>query len=267
LADAEIALVWRFKSEWFERAPRLRVLATPAAGKEDLPPAPPPGVRVHFGSYHGKIMAETVVGMMLASCRGLLLCHSLQKEHAWPRVEVAKALVPIRDSHALIVGFGAIGTHIVRLLKPFGVRVTGFRRTPMEKPAILGEADRLLTMDQLDDELPGADHLILVLPKSPETNLLLDKRRLSLLPKHAFVHNVGRGNSVDEDALTDALERGDIAGACLDVFQQEPLPENARIRQAPRLLILPHVSAVADVYLDYFVEELAEWIQAEKLGA
>lgn len=259
LPDADTAVVWTFRQEWFARAPRLRWLATPAAGRELLGvEAVPPHLRVTYGTFHGQLIGETVLGMMLASARGLLAGARLQALEPWPQAELARIARPLRGSHVAIVGFGHIGAWIARLAKPFGVRITGLRRAPEAAATDMLDADdRVLAMAELDRVLPGADHLILCLPAAAETNGLMNRVRLGLLPPHAVLYNVGRGNAVDETALAEALGAGRLAGACLDVYQGEPLPASSPLRTAPNALLLPHASAMAPNYLDLFIDEFA----------
>lgn len=263
LPRAEVALTWAFRQSWFAAAPRLRRIATPAAGRDFFPVTPPPGVRIRHGTFHGPLMAETLLGMMLAFERRILEAYRRQLAgERWPRAELAgDGARLLRGSHALIVGFGHIGAACGRLLKAFGVRVTGVRRTPAPLPEGFGPEDRLVTADRLDDELPGADHLILVLPNDTGTDGMFGAARLALLPKHAVVYNLGRGNCVDEAALAAALASGALRGACLDVFAREPLPPSSPLAaNLPGLLRLPHSSAFADVYMDRFLDEVEKWL-------
>ncbi|MCX7935922.1 MAG: hydroxyacid dehydrogenase, partial [Planctomycetota bacterium] len=109
LSHAEVAIIWRFQQEWFAFAPRLRLLATPAAGRDYFSVTPPPGVRLFYGSFHGEIMGETVLAMMLGHCRGIIASDRLMRTHAWPQAELATAMKPLRGSHVAILGFGHIG--------------------------------------------------------------------------------------------------------------------------------------------------------------
>lgn len=261
LADAEMAIGWRFLQAWIDAAPRLRWVATPAAGRDYFQIAPRPGMRVTYGTFHGTLIAETVAAMVLAESRGL--SEGVRRQAAgetWPRKALAARQRSVRGTHAVIVGFGRIGAWVGHALKPFGVRVTGIRRTPVaaDRPAWMGEQDRILPAGEIDAVLPGADHVILVLPSGAETDRLFDARRLALLPPRAVLINVGRGNAVDEEALAQALHTGRLRGACLDVFSQEPLPADSPLRSAPNLFLLPHLSAAAPEYLDHYIDELAE---------
>ena len=137
------------------------------------------------------------------------------------------------------------------------MRITGISRQSGEPPEYFNEKDQVLAAEQFDDCLPQSDFLILALPATLQTNRILDARRIALLPPHAAVVNVGRGNAIDEDALASALLKGTLAGAYLDVFTEEPLPDSSPLRQAPNAFLFPHASAIAPQYLDLFMEEFA----------
>ena len=262
LPKAQVAVTWAFRQDWFERAPLLLRIATPAAGRDFFALNPPPLVKVRYSTFHGPVMAETVLGLMLAFNRGLFEAYGHQlRGELWPR----EALFDIRllaGTHAVILGFGHIGDMIGQRLKPFGVRVTGVRRTvPRRRPSWFREGDAVVPVNRLDEALRRADHLILVLPSDTGTDRLIDAARLALLPKHAVVYNVGRGNCVDEAALAAALERGALRGACLDVFAQEPLTADSPLaRNLPGLVRLPHASAFTETYMDRFLDEAVAWL-------
>ena len=259
LPEADCVMVWTFKQEWFELAPRLQVLSTPAAGRDYFQVVPPPQVRLMYGSFHGCIIAETVVGMILAMTRGLLASATTLADQAWPRQELCSIIRPLRGSHVVILGFGHVGEWIGRLLKPFGVRISGMRRDLRRKPpAWFAPDDRLFLENDLDAVLPTADHVVLALPGAEDTNGILNSRRINLLSSHVTVCNVGRGNAIEEMPLYAALSAGRIAGAFLDVFSAEPLPENSILRRCPNLWRLPHASAISDQYLDLYVEDFAQ---------
>ena len=258
LPGATHALVWGFRAEWLARAPRLQHIATPAAGRDWMEVSPTPSLRVTFGGFHGPLIAQTVAGQLLALHRGVLDAMRLDAGgDPWPRTAVAARCRDIRGTRAVILGFGRIGQTVGALLKNLGIRVTGLRRDMSQPaPAWFSRGDHLLPTSELDRVLPSADHLICALPATPDTRLLLDARRLGLLPRRAVVCNVGRGNVLDEDALARLLRARRLRGALLDVFQAEPLPKNSPLRGAPGFYLLPHASAVAPNYLDLWLDEL-----------
>lgn len=261
LPDADMAATWKFRPEWTALAPKLKVVATPAAGREMIKVEPREGLETTFGTFHGELMAETVVGLMLAFARGIKKSFDWRGKNDWPRQEISAQMFSLRGSHAVIVGFGHIGKWIGRLLKPFGVRLTGVNRSDLARPEYFGGGDIVVSITDLDTVLPSADHLILALPGTTGTDKIIDKRRLQLLSNKAFVYNVGRGNSVDAAALAEQLQNGALAGAGLDVFEREPLAADSPLRACDNVILLPHVSAIAPNYLDLFFVEFINRIR------
>ena len=256
LPRADIACSFRFKAEWFGRAPGLRRLISPTAGRDWFPDQPPPGVCFEFSTFHGKIMAETAVGMMLSHARGLLRAFSLQQVDPWPNQRLEPSLKLLRGSRVTVLGFGQIGNRIARLAKCFGALVTGVKKNPGQRPEYFTEQDRLLLADRLEEVLPQTDHLVVCLPATAETTEILNARRMMLLPENAGIYNVGRGNAIDESALAAVLRERPLCEAYLDVFREEPLAADSPLRSLPNCLILPHVSALSPEYVDFFIDEL-----------
>jgi len=264
LPGATVALTNTFRQEWFGRAPKLRYILCPAAGRDVLSPVPldpPPEVYIHYGTFHGKLMAETVAGLMLAFNRGILLAYKEQLAgNLWPTAQLRKpgAVRLLRGSRAAIVGFGHLGQWISKTLISLGVNVTGIRRTPPGlRPEWFRAGDRVMSASLLDAVLPAVDHLILALPSDATTDKLIGARHLAKLPPHAVVYNVGRGNCIDEEALADALVSRRISGACLDVFAEEPLTGKSPLSaDLPGLVRMPHASAYSDMYMDFFMGEV-----------
>ena len=259
LPDAWAAVVWTFRQEWFALAPGLRHVCTPAAGRDYFRVTPPAQVMLHYGSFHGAIMAETALGAMLSMAHGLLpFAEAMRRpgavgEAGWPRLPMAVYGRLLAGSTAVILGCGHIGTALARLLVGLGVRVIGVTRGA--RPAEPG-IERA-TADRLDDVLPEADHVVCFLPSGAETTGLLDARRLALLKPSAVLYNFGRGNAIDEGALATALRAGRLRGAVLDVFREEPLPPDSPLRGAPGCFLYPHASAFVPEYLDLYFGELA----------
>jgi phosphoglycerate dehydrogenase-like enzyme len=137
----------------------------------------------------------------------------------------------------VVLGGGGITESFVRLVEPFGCEVVVVRRQEEPFPG----ATRTVTLDALDDELPGADLVVLALALTPETEGLFDERRLRLLPAHAWLVNVARGRHVVTDDLVRVLRDGAIGGAGLDVTDPEPLPDGHPLWSLPSCLLTPHV--------------------------
>ncbi len=241
LSKATFVMTYRMAEAWLPLTYRLKWIATPAAGKELMGARLPDRIRLTQGTFHGAIMAETAVGMLLAVRRGLLpglgLCSA---EAPWPAILPGRTTVA--GSTAVILGYGNIGRVIGEKLAALGVEVIGVPH------AQVGELNQIL---------PRADALFLALPATPETDNLINAERLACLPPHAVLINVGRGNAVDEAALAEALAANRLHAAFLDVMREEPNPPDSAIALAPRCYRLPHASAFAP---DYLNRAFAEWV-------
>ncbi|MBR3957302.1 MAG: hypothetical protein IKJ89_05590 [Kiritimatiellae bacterium] len=263
LPSATHAVVWHFKKEWFASAPKLKVLATPAAGRELVAwRDAPKGVKVHFGSFHGPIISETVLGFLLAWTRGFFW-----KGPMWPREELAEHCGDLEGTTALIAGFGRIGRAIAERLEPFGVECFGITRHGVFTLADFHKGRPTAKKIPIP-LLRRADWFILALPSDTGTDDFLDARLIRRLPKKCVVVNVGRGNAVDEDALLAAIKEGRLAGAYLDVFKHEPTALNPRIgprgkglaaaKRVPwNLIRMPHACAFSSRYMKECFRELA----------
>ena len=260
LPEADVAIVWHFKKEWYALAPRLSLVATPSAGRELVAwRDAPSGVKVHFGGFHGAIIAETVAGFVLASAHGFFrreLATDGAWRDCWPRVALSDKCSLVAGTRAVVAGYGRIGRAVGAKLSALGVEVSGFSRANMaDFPAAAAEAD----------------WLVLALPSDTGTDGFLDEKTISLLPQRCTVVNVGRGNAIDERALLDALREGRIAGAYLDVFRGEPgggSPDAGAaagpVLSLPRaewpagLVATPHSSAFCAEYLPMCFKELKD---------
>lgn len=262
LPSATHAVVWHFKKEWFARATKLKVLATPAAGRELVAwRDAPKGVKVHFGSFHGPIISETVLGFLLAWARGFFW-----KGPMWPRKELAEHCGDLEGTTAVIAGFGRIGRAIAARLESFGVECVGITRHGIFTLADFRRGRS--TAEKIPSPLlRRADWFILALPSDTGTDDFLNARLIRRLPKKCVVVNIGRGNAVDETALLAAIKEGRLAGAYLDVFKHEPTALNPKIgprgkglaaaRSVPwNLVRMPHACAFSSRYMKECFKEL-----------
>jgi D-2-hydroxyacid dehydrogenase (NADP+) len=257
LPTAEGVIVWYFKREWQKISPQLKWIATPAAGNDWIDVEPGSNLPVLFGSFHGQMMAESVLGAALYFCKALQLSRDLQKKKKWGRVKISQRITSLYQKRVAILGFGHIGQIIGRAFKPFGCRLTGVKRGAVGLPDYFDGDDKIVMADQLMEVLPETDHLIVVLPGGVETDGLFTREHFRQLPRHCIVYNVGRGNVYREADIVHALREKQIAGAYLDVFETEPLPETSELWGMENVLIQPHLSAASPHYLDLFLEELA----------
>jgi glyoxylate/hydroxypyruvate reductase len=166
----------------------------------------------------------------------------------------------------VICGFGSLGEAVAARIKPFGVKVIGVRRSG--EPHLL--ADEVYRPALLPSALPRADFLVLSCPLTAQTRRLIGARALALLPKGAGVLNIARAGVLDNEALAKALRSGHLSGAIVDVFDPEPLSENAPWWDVPNLMIFPHTSCDDGVgYIDrclrIFAENLDRYVRGDSL--
>lgn len=208
------------------------------------------------GAY-GLGISEHIVMVLLMMARRMPEYYDNMSQRNWVYLE------PIRSIYGMkvtMIGTGDIGTHTARSLAAMGAQVTGVRRD-ISKPA--DEAFcRMKSIDQLDEVLPESEALIMAVPSTEETKALLTKERMAMMPKGAYVINVGRGTAIDQEALKEALDSGHLAGAALDVMVPEPLPQDHPLWDAKNILLTPHCSGDTALYyaketvVDMFLENL-----------
>lgn len=211
------------------------------------------------GGIYDDAIAEHVLALMLAHAKRLPDAVRNQMQALWEY----RTVRPVAGSTALVLGAGGIGRAIARLLKLVGVEVTvaaTFTRPDAEFGHVVGWDER---------ELSDLDWLIIAAPLTPATTHIVDRSVLDELPERAVLINIGRGLSVDEPALVDALRIGRIAGAGLDVFEQEPLPAESPLWQMPNVIITPHHAGDVDDFMDrvrrLFLANLARYRAGEPL--
>jgi phosphoglycerate dehydrogenase-like enzyme len=197
------------------------------------------GVKGVFGTQ----MAEYTLCYMLAHERQVIQRFDSQQQGAWDHRMPGK----LAGKHAVFLGLGSIGGECALRCRQFGMRTSAVTRSGAQTAL----ADRHFQVAQLARAVTDADYLVMSLPGTPETRHMVDGRVLDALPPHAVIINVGRGESLDEQALVAALEAGKLAGAVLDVFEHEPLPAGHELWNCPGVTITAHTSAVS------FVEDIA----------
>jgi phosphoglycerate dehydrogenase-like enzyme len=166
----------------------------------------------------------------------------------------------------LIVGFGAIGSEIARRARAFGMRVQAVTRSGRGDNSL---PERIYPASELLQALPQADYVVLAAPDTPETQRMIGARELKAMKPSAYLLNIARGALVDESALIDALERGAIAGAALDVTEKEPLPPESPLWNLKNVFITPHTSAVSELLwlrqTELLLENLERWFSGRDL--
>ena len=249
---AEI-LLGRPTEEDLASAHRLKWIQLPSAGANNYVGRIPADILLTSANgVYGVPASEHVFALMLSVARAIPQYVRSQTERRWDR---DGSFLELYGSTCGILGLGDIGLAVAERARAFGMRVIGSRRTKGDPPP---GVERVFGPDELEVMLAQCDFVVNTLPETPATRGLLDRSRLRALKQGAVVVNIGRGRTIDEAALVEALQDGHLAGAGLDVFEEEPLPESSPLWAMPNVLITPHVGGssprgderVAELFLD-----------------
>jgi phosphoglycerate dehydrogenase-like enzyme len=208
----------------------------------------------------GELMSEFVFGYMLAHEKRIFERFKAQQAKNWDRFESGL----LRGNTLGLLGVGSIGAHLAGTAKHFGMTVWGYTRGSESS----GQVDMYFHGDDLLKFAQGLDYLVVVLPRTKDTDRIVNAELLEALPPQAVIINVGRGNAVNESALVEALEQDKIAGAVLDVTEQEPLPEDHPFWTTKNLLLTFHTSALSypEDIAKLFIENYHLYIEGKPLN-
>lgn len=266
---AQILLLWDYFStavrDVWARAQALEWIHVTAAGVDTLlfPELRDSEVVVtNARGVFDRPIAEYVLGAVLAHAKDSRTSFALQRDRHWRHRETRG----IAGTRALVVGTGAIGREIARLLRAAGMQVRGAGRVAAGNDPDFGD---VVASADLATEVGWCDHLVLAAPLTDATRGLVDAAALAAMKPDAHLVNIARGAMVVESALLDALARGRIGGATLDVFETEPLPADHPLWDAPNVTITPHMSGDVvgwrDTLAEQFVANLRRWLAGEPL--
>ena len=218
------------------------------------------------GAY-GVTLAEHTIMLTLELLRRQMVFNRIVAERKWDKSPTFRSIL---GSRVTIMGTGDIGCEIAKRLKGFApASVAGVNRRGKNPDRTL--FDRIFIQEELDSILPETDILLMALPGTDKTQHMIDARRIALLPQHAVIVNVGRGNAIDQYALADALNAGRLYGAALDVFEKEPLDPADPLWETENLLITPHVAGnmtlgyTVDKTVELFLKELENYADGRPL--
>ncbi len=247
IKDAEVFFGYRLEPAQLASATDLKWVHVAAANVSQF-------INPHFLSrnilltnsraMHATPVAEHVIGCMLVFSRKFIDCWNYQQKGHYGAFEVIDNNPPLselRGKTLYIIGLGGIGKESARLAKAFGMNVIAARKRNIKTE----DVDELLEADNFRDGLGCADYLLLSLPLTAESKGLIGERELALLKPECVVINVARAGVLDTSALVKYLREERIRGAALDVFDQEPLPEDHELFSVPNLFLTPHTSGVA----------------------
>ena len=217
-------------------------------------------------SCYGVTIAEHVVMVLLMLLRRMPEYEEVVRNRGWSNQLPSRA---IRDNEFTILGTGDIGVNVADRLRGMGAaRITGLSRSGRAREGF----DEVLPIARLDEALPQARNLIMALPGTAETYHILNRARIALLPRGAYVVNVGRGAAVEQEPLAEALNAGRLGGAALDVMDPEPLPGDHPLWTARNIILTPHVSGnmtlgyTCDRNVEMFCEDLGNYAAGRPLN-
>lgn len=241
----------------------VRWLHVGGSGFEHLLPLDNPSVTVtNCAGVLANHLAETVTGAMLALNGNVLRYVQQQRERKWR----AMPFRPLSGQTLLIVGLGAIGRRVAHNAKALGMRVIAIRRRRSEEPHV----DALHSPEALMEVLPEADFVSLHVRLNDETHHMIGLEALAAMKPGSYLMNTSRGGVVDTAALVGALQSGYLAGAYLDVFEEEPLPTSSALWSLDNVLLTPHaadnISGWPVEFARYFGDNLERWQEGEPLG-
>lgn len=219
------------------------------------------GIRICNSSAQGVAIAEYVMAQVLGIVHPLEVQREQQAEKLWTRT-------PFRElsrMHWLIVGYGPIGQEVAKRAKAFGAEITVVRRSPELSEYV----DRAGTMADIGDYLPDADVILLACALTDETRGTIDASFFSKVKENAILVNIARGALIDDAAMIDALDNGNLATAVLDVFHQEPLPADDPLWAHPKVRMTPHTSfagnGVQGRWDQLFLDNITRFVNGEAL--
>jgi len=273
LPEADIAFTPFVGEDLFPSLGRLQWIQSPAVGVGSLLFPDMVASRIVITTARGiraRSIAEHVIGATIALARQFPAALKFQQAHQWGQDALegrTTSIVSLQGRHMGIVGLGSIGSEIARLAEPFGLHITGIRRTA--GGALPRGVERIVGPDGLPYLLSTSDIVVLAAPTTSATRHLIGAREVEAMKRGAFLINVGRGHLVVDEAVADGLRRGHLGGAALDVFTHEPLDPASPYWDLPNVLITPHTSGAMQDYwtplVALFTENLRRFERGEPL--
>jgi len=265
LLDTIEIVAGRFPRDFYPKAHNLRWLQLWSAGADWLLRLPEAAgldfVLTNASGVHPIPASEHALAFLLAFARGFHLAMRAQVQRDWhvPR----HALFELAGKTMVLVGIGTIGRRTASVASALGVRVLGVDRDPAARaPGV----ETVFSPDRLPDLLPQADFLVLTVPLTHETQGMIGERELRMMKRTAYVINIGRGGIVQESALVQALREGWIAGAGLDVFETEPLPEDSPLWEMENVILTAHYAGITPRYHERAMEIFLDNLQRYRAG-
>ncbi|MCI0881083.1 MAG: D-2-hydroxyacid dehydrogenase [Chloroflexi bacterium] len=257
--EADVFVVSGFwDNALLERASKLKYIQSIGAGYDQFPLDELRSRDIRLASASGvnqNAVAEHAMSLMLGLNRHIHTGRDNQNNHTWRGMigDLSKREDELIGKTLLIVGMGAIGSRLARFAKAFDMRVLATKRDPS---TAVGPADEVVTPDRLGELVPQADFLALTCPLTPETTNIVDAGVFKAMKQSAYLINVARGGCVDEPELVAALESGEIAGAGIDHFWEDPLGADSPFWDMKNVIITPHTGGETRLYEERVIDIL-----------
>lgn len=264
----EVEIIFgRMERDLFPRAQNLKWLQNTGAGMDwaEYPEIKSHPVTLTNARIHAKPISEHLFGMLLMLTRGLHVAYNQQKRKIWEKNSFKNKLINLSGKTLCIIGLGVIGRRCAMLGETLGMRVIGVRRHPQPTPHV----EKIYGPEKVNQALSQADVIMVILPNTPDTRKFIGQEEFAAMKRGVLFLNAGRGQTVDTDSLTDALKKGIIGGAGLDVVDPEPLPSEHPLWEMPNVIITPHYSGLFPGYNEtvtrLFLENLRRYVNKDQL--
>jgi D-2-hydroxyacid dehydrogenase (NADP+) len=273
LPQAEVFLCYRFPADWLPIAKQLKWIHVGAAGVNHIltPELVRSTIRItNARGIHVDVQSDYIIGTMIMWSRKLLYAERMRADKRWRdwKSPMVMGSFALRKQILLIVGLGAIGKTLATKAACLGMIVHGIKRR-IHPEEHFPDVAELWRPEQLHETLGQADFVTSLVPYTPETHHMFGEAEFRRMKSSAFFVNTSRGKVVDETALVTALRENVIAGAALDVFEEEPLPEESPLWDLENVILTPHIGGnyeryTLDVYAQ-FVENLKRYVRGDPL--
>lgn len=264
LAEVEIVFAWDLPQGVIWNMPRLRWIQAATGGVDNWIRRADLDSRITLTcarGVHRVQMPENILAALFHVTKSFSECRAQQNRHEWKRLTFDL----LAGKTLGIVGLGAIGAELARKAAALEMRVIGVRKGQGPVPFV----DEIYRLDQIEEFLSKCDYVVLLIPVTPETNNLMDARRLTAMKRGAWLLNFARGEHVVDLDLVDAVRRKVISGAVLDAFREEPLPSNHPFWDEERIFVLPHLGGrhpqKARVLAELLAANIRRYLAGEQL--
>jgi phosphoglycerate dehydrogenase-like enzyme len=260
--DADYIFSLKLHKDIYTYTTKLKAIFTCMAGRESIPESSDYNISYYFGSFHGRLVSETLLSSIMYFNQKFNLLNQSKFEKNWENKDIYGKRRLLHKQKVGILGYGSIGRYCAKYLSKHNIKVYAIQRSRYGGYCPVSGAEYVHVTD-MNGVLLSLDHVVSLLPESIETNNIFNTSFFGKMKQESYFYNFGRGNAVNEDDLIEFLQKKDIAGAHLDVFKKEPLDKESKLWDIDNLLITPHISTYYDSYIEYYTQELKMQLEKE----